>query len=196
VEWVVVDDCEQQTPLRMGQVSVRPTPYWSGEHTLIRNLFVGVNASKGDKLLFLEDDEVYLPGYVATMVQLLQDHALVGEIPARYYNMPTRSYRVLQNNKHASLCQTAVRRDLFPFLAEVLDACDSGQPFVDLLLWRRGGRLVQTENVVSLKGLPGRTGIGMGHRTMPARFTPDHEMKQLVAWIGEERAMQYAALLR
>jgi hypothetical protein len=58
---------------------------------------------------------------------------------------------------------------------------------VDRMFWDsvRGGAIHDTNTVVGIKGLPGRKGLGLGHRP-DHRFTPDPDFAKLREWIGAD----------
>ena len=182
LQWIVVDDHPVPTECHLGQQHIRVEPYWEpGKITLCRNVMTGLDAVRYDKLLFIEDDEAYLPDYVENMWRLLETTHLAGQTPARYFNVATRRYKELPNATHASLCQTGVRREMFPRIREL---CMQKSPFFDIPLWAGSrGKLVAGEDVVSIKGLPGRPGIGIGHRASHA-WLPDPQLRQLSKWLG------------
>jgi hypothetical protein len=191
-EWIVVDDGPEPTPMNFVQKVYRPHPLWDGKHTLLRNLLVGLNAARGDKILFIEDDEVYLPDYLGNMNAMLDAAPLAGEIPARYYNIRQRAFREIGNHGHASLCQTGIRAELKQKFMRICSTVPDGSPFVDLTLWKNNGVLNPAGNVISIKGMPGRRGIGIGHReTLSSAWTADPDLKVLKRWIGIERAGRY-----
>lgn len=64
-------------------------------------------------------------------------------------------------------------------------------------LWRtfQGPRsLLDSANVVGIKGLPGRPGIGVGHR--PDFGDPDPDGRILAEWLGPALADAYAGYRR
>lgn len=198
-EWIVVDDCRPRTPLTMGQVSIHNPVTWTpgSAPSMNSNLLLGLQRAQGTHILFIEDDECYGREYLKHMTELLEYGELAGMSPARYYNLFYRHYRVLANLQHASLCQTAVRRSLVPWLEQYLATAPT--PFVDLALWRthRTNYILEAHStdVLSMKGLPGRAGIGAGHRPPRAAWTPDPDGRWLEGEIGTDRAQLYAALL-
>ena len=189
LQWVVVDDVTPATQLTMGQEVVRPVPEWSGSHTLARNFKAGLNAAKYDAVVIIEDDDWYSPGYGQEMVERLERMPLMmlaGERPARYYNVRDRSYRLPGNAAHASLCQTAFRLELVPKILGLI----TDETWIDLRIWSKiPGELYESYNVVGIKGMPGRTGIGTGHTQ---NGIPDPELKVLREWIGPDDAWGYA----
>src|SRR5690606_30544918 len=107
---------------------------------------------------------------------------LVGETHARYYNVAQRRYRELPNTRHASLCATALRGDAVETLRQV---CRNHARYIDMELWRQHpGSLFQGGRVTGIKGLPGRGGIGIGHRQR-MRGEADPSGTVLRRWIGE-----------
>lgn len=186
VQWIVVDDCNPGTRLHQQEL-IRPEPAWApGQITLGRNLSAALSKVKHDKILFIEDDDYYGPGYVSEMARALDRSELVGEIAARYYNVEQRRYLEVGNVRHASLCQTGMRASLIPLFESVIDHGD-GRGFFDLDLYRRysSPHFLATRHVVGMKGLPGRAGIGIGHRPRPG-WMPDHDLRILRYWIGAD----------
>jgi hypothetical protein len=191
VHWIIVDDGETPQPVQFQREGwrltvVRPTPYWKpGDNTQARNLKAGMEFVEDNaKLVCIEDDDGYAPAYLENVDRWLDQADLVGEKEARYYNLPYRKYRYLTNTLHASLCSTAMkgmaldafRRELKP-----------GVQYIDLNLWRNftgPKKLYGTKLVVGMKGLPGRGGIGMGHRREFAGKI-DKDGAVLRQWLGE-----------
>jgi hypothetical protein len=171
VRWIIVDDGEIPQPItfkREGWLTmvVRPEPFWKpGDNTQARNLMAGMDyVESTDRLLIIEDDDCYAPDYLGWCAEMLDEADLIGESFARYYNIKTRMARPLNNGQHASLCSTAMKgRAIEAFRAELRP----GIQYIDLHLWRNftGRKILQRgQRVVGMKGLPGRGGIGMGHR--------------------------------
>lgn len=201
LQWIVADDCEPPTCQNLSQIVVRPEPYWSpGQNTLGRNIqagiasMIGINKGlpdilKFDKIVFVEDDDWYAPGYLQAMSDVLDRAPLAGEVPARYYNILTRQHWTgTMNPQHASLCQTAMRAELIPALA---DWCEQRCTQIDINFWRESTAKkvwVRNAGCVGIKGLPGRPGIGMGHRP-PASWPHDPDGSVLRSWIGEDAAV-------
>lgn len=198
VRWVVVDDGEVAQPISFArdgwQVDVlRPTPFWApGQNTQARNIKAGLDAigNADVRLVIIEDDDWYGPEWLATVDKALNKHELVGESHARYYNVAQRRAKQLENFQHASLCSTAMRGRAIEQLKGV---CRPGIQFIDVMLWQAFGNegAFRGENVVGIKGLPGRKGIGIGH---DKRFqgTADKSGKILRSWVGEDVAAYLA----
>lgn len=171
VHWIIVDDGEEAQPITFERAGwtlslVRPTPRWKpGDNTQARNLKEGMRLVKPDaKLVIWEDDDAYHPEWLERVDKWLDRFDLVGEAPARYYNVKTKQCQVLKNKAHASLCSTGMKGLALEAFRNELKP---NVQFIDINLWKnfRGtSALYPTELVVGIKGLPGRSGIGMGHR--------------------------------
>ena len=194
LQWIVVDDVSSGD-IYQGYCTIShifPEPKWKpGQNTLARNLLVAIPEVQYDKVLFIEDDDWYAADYVEAMAAKLDQHRIAGEIHAHYYQIPTRRYRILQNSQHASLCQTAIRAELLPVLKEVCQ--ETSQDFIDIRLWaavNQGKGLYDERRCVGIKGMPGRQGIGIGHREqLQGALDPDLHM--LRSWIGDDVELYY-----
>jgi hypothetical protein len=189
VRWVIVDDGPEPQPVTLKRAGwdievIRPVPFWEpGQNTQARNLAAGMAVIPDDaRLVVWEDDDYYGPGYLADVNKWLKPNRwLVGEMRARYYNVATRRGQQLCNERHASLCSTAMQGEGVKAFRHVLQ---SAEKFIDMQLWRQcPGRLFSTRHVVGIKGMPGRGGIGCGHGDDFGR-----PMK-LSDWIGEDAAL-------
>ncbi|MGH8035368.1 MAG: hypothetical protein ACREO9_09095, partial [Lysobacterales bacterium] len=139
-------------------------------------------------LLVMEDDDIYLPGHVENIVTALESAELVGERVARYYNVATRRYRVMHAGQHAAMASVGVGGAGLKALRRV---CRDHKSALDVHLWRSfiwPKKLLDTANVIGIKGMPGRVGLGVGHRKTFG--TPD-VTGVLAEWVGPERAALY-----
>lgn len=192
LEWIVADGGAVPAHCTMGQTHLYdPRP--PGASNFANNLMNGIAAARGDLLVFVEDDDVYFPEHLERMALVAdRGYRIVGsEANMRYYNVASRCWRVF-DNIGAALCQTAVRRELFPMLrATVQESYGHG---VDVKLWTAAGRnawgFSYVMSVVGIKGMPGQSGLGVGHRP-DARWMPDPELDKLREWIGTD-AERYA----
>lgn len=191
VRWVIVDDGPESQPVTFQRegwtlVLIRPRPYWQpGQNTQARNLLAGLAAiGAGERVVCIEDDDHYAPDWLSHVAVQLDKAELVGEVRARYYNVAARLGRQLSNTGHASLCCTAMRGAA---LETFRQACRRSPKFIDLELWRRhpSRHLFDGHRVTGIKGLPGRGGIGMGHRRDFAG-TSDASGSLLREWVGED----------
>ena len=151
-QWIVVDDCDPATKCTMGQTVIRPEPRWPEfpePNTQHRNMMAAVDYIKrgvvnpNDQIIFFEDDDWYRSDYIETQRDVMNQFAfgLVGEIPARYYHVKNRAFRVFDelamNNPvpHASLCATSMRGYVLPVLIDALEC----RAWIDMYLWRKAG---------------------------------------------------------
>ena len=134
-------------------------------------------------LLILEDDDAYLPDYISTMLNAMAFSELVGERDARYYNVATGKWRILKGKFHSSLASTACRGEALQVLKFL---CGGGmRRMLDVTLWKTfqgEKKLLSDHNVIGIKGLPGRAGIGVGHRS---NFGCPDIGDMLGAWAGQ-----------
>jgi hypothetical protein len=200
LQWIIVDDCAPaSTPViepfafENAGVEVKwvyPEPKWKpGQNTLARNLLAAIPEVRHDVVLFIEDDDWYAHTYIDEQVRHLGDADIVGDLPARYYHVPTRYYWQLDNARHASLCQTGLRKSALSHLREICEH-PRDREFIDVTLWRSvvGKKALYNGGlVVGMKGLPGRAGIGVGHRPdrSGAPWKRDRDFVVLANWIGK-----------
>ena len=184
VTWIIVDDCDPPTPKPDSKYSVemiRPAWRWSGASTQAKSILAGLDRIPSDSVvLMIEDDDCYLPTYIETMVKALESADLVGEAGSYYYNVRTGRYRAMKSTNHSSLASTAIRG------TEALRAiCEGHNRMIDVELWRTftGKKaLIDEHNVIGIKGLPGRSGIGVGHRQ---HFGAQDDGTVLKQWLGD-----------
>jgi hypothetical protein len=189
--WFIVDDGVDRQALPNLSKSwnieyLRAAPFWQpGQNTQARNLLVGLQAvDPAVPVAMIEDDDYYAPDWLDTVLHELECAELVGEQLARYYNVTLRRGMQLNNKRHASLCATALRDGA---LATFERACKVAPKFIDLELWHhhRDKHLFRGNRVVGIKGLPGRGGIGMGHRS-DFKGELDLDGALLRSWIGSD----------
>ena len=200
-QWIIVDDGFEPLPEKLikGADYIRREPKKGEGFTLIQNMKLAVSQIKSDIILFMEDDDYYAPNYIETYYKYLKEHVLVGEGCARYYHVPAQKYARLSNRNHASLAQTGFRKELL----EIFKSTLYGDPYVDLRFWQKASKygylFFDTEDKLklhcSLKGLPGRKGIGIGHDKNYALYRYDKDYKVLKKWIGEETALKCVKLI-
>lgn len=191
-QWIVVDDGETKTPVTQDQQVLRPYPFWKpGENTLARNMLVALEWVTGDVIFFIEDDDWYAPDFLEKTLAAIEGVDLAGQGRAKYYHVGARLYYQNVNETHASLCQTAMTRAMIPALQMI---CQSEGEFFDRRLWHGADQKFLfggPDLCVGIKGLPGRLGIGIGHRPPPGYDVRDPELTLLASWIGAEDAERY-----
>ena len=201
VEWIIVDD--GRTPTVCPSMSkpsslqhwniryIRPETKWEpGLITQGRNLLAAIEEASFSKIIFVEDDDWYSPEFLAFTAGMLDLAPIAGEGGAKYYNIATRQYQLMRNGAHASLCQTGIRASMLPYLRHVIY---SNAHYIDCELWQ-AARDVKLDACltfgpglcVGMKGLPGRAGIGVGHKPQRSWSNDDKEMSKLSEWIGTD----------
>jgi hypothetical protein len=150
-------------------------------------------------VLFMEDDDFYSPEYVEVMAKWLSRVPFIGDPVAPYYHLPSRRYRMMRNQGMASLAQTGMRAEFLPVLSEI---CLSRRDLIDQELWYRmcDKMLAPIGGFVGMKGLPGRPGIGIGHRPdsrpgAAAEWIADPDLAFLETNIGKEDVELYREFL-
>lgn len=209
VLWVIVDDCEPVTTTDIGinfgdnwtVEKIYPKPLWRpGTNTQGRNISVGINRmlemideKEIQAIFIIEDDDYYKPQYLERMVAHLGNYKALGETHTIYYNVFWRRFVINTNTAHVSLFQLCFTPDLLP----IFRTC-YGERFIDYVfynkLYQRGYResckfFREGNLAVGMKGIPGRGGIGAGHKDMGG-MALDADMRWLTNIIGED-AKQY-----
>lgn len=207
IEWIVADGGSQKLPLTFSMVPrtlhlVTLAPQHDPRANFRHNLRCGLQAARGKKIVIVEDDDWYHPEYLCAQLHWLEGHELAGEARTKYYHVAHRVWHQNNNQVHASLCQTAMSHATAQKLIAWLEAYRGRSAMVDIHLWGphivKGSRnLVRTPDdcplCVGMKGLPGRGGLGMGHRMHRRGHRADPGMKTLQRWIGDD-AIVYAEL--
>ena len=188
--WVIVDDCLPSLPMDIDFCPIAviyPDKVWQpGQNSQARNMLAALeHVTQEDKVLIIEDDDYYSPGYVEWMAGALENVDLVGEANALYYNVANRTWKDCGNYRHASLCSTGFKGKA---LEKLINVCRKNNKFIDMVLWnlcRHHIRncLYMTRHSVGIKGLPGRPGIGSGHGM---RGKPDADLKHLGKFVTPE----------
>jgi len=168
-----------------------------GAKSLAANILHGLNLATATKIMILEDDDCYLPGYLEDMFFRLDSAWATGTVWQKYYHIPSRSYRVFRN-RGSALCSTGFNAALSPLMEEAAKSClQTGSKGVDARFWhqvqltdRRLDIFEPDEDLmIGIKGMPGRGGIGVGHR--PKKFRPDPKLSVLREWVGERYIDDY-----
>lgn len=195
VKWIIVNDVDIEDYSNIRDdwelEIINPFPRWEpGQNTQARNLLEGLNlVSETDRLFIIEDDDYYHPNYLEEANKGLDHHDLVGECQTRYYNISNNSYKICPNKQHASLCATGMKG---PAIREFIKQCHQNHKFIDMNLWAEfhgPKRLTKTNYVIGIKGLPGRPGIGSGHKmapTLSGSTRKDYQYRKLQDWVGED----------
>ncbi len=195
VVWVIVDDCVPKTTDNVTEYfrdnwiihKVYPRPAWTyNQNTQGRNMEAGLNAVmnyKPEAIFVIEDDDYYKSIYLERMMANFGDYWAIGETRTIYYNVAYRRYLVNGNDAHASLFQTAIRPEAVEYMMR-----SNGSLFIDAEFWSKvpNKKLFHEGNLsIGIKGMPGRRGIGYGHREA-MRMNDDCNMNYLKSIIGED----------
>ena len=205
--WLVVDDGEEPCePLLRDslchQIDYIKLPHDNirGMDSLRRNL---VRALKGileyrctpDTIVFFLEDDWLRADWYRDALQTFEDHEhlmLLGETQTRYYHVGTRRHHTFRPNGRSALSCTAMRYN-HSLIQWLIDRAESDRTIMlDDRLWNKGPlqdheKLLHPESVynVGIKGLPGKPGLGMGHR-LDAKHPADTDMSLLRQWIGDD----------
>ena len=193
-KWIICDDCEPESPHPRVSFPVahhRAPWTWDGENTQARSMAYLLSlVPDGATIVVMEDDDLYKPDHLTTMVEALKTHDLVGQRVSYYANVKTGRCLELPGTYHASLGASAMKGDATRHLRRI---CEAGARHLDVTLWREFGgskRLLDAQTAIGIKGLPGRGGIGIGHRD-----TFGEPGGQTVRqWIGDELYSEYRKL--
>lgn len=201
VLWIIVDDCVPITtklsvelPDNWCVVYKYPRPEWEeGENTQSRNLQIGLNVVKNfpttqiDAIFIIEDDDYYTPTYLEKMMDKFNGYEIIGECKTLYYNITSRSWHRNNNTKHASLFQTAFKPTAISMFEESF-----GKKFIDIKFFSTARELhkpvclfSEMDLAVGIKGLPGRAGIGSGHK-MTKKAIKDVKYTQLQKYLKND----------
>lgn len=182
-EWLV---CNSGKPLTLvaGQKQIQ-TPSKRPIESFHNNLISGLSEATGEYIFFIEDDDWYAPNYLEQTLKEIGDYQLFGEGRAKYYHIPTRTYKTHINSNHASLCQTVIHKSVKDWLINYIST--SHQIYVDLHMWRHAPVkrkvVVRDKSLcIGIKGL-GSVGLGNGHRRLRER---DEDLSVLKSWVGED----------
>lgn len=212
IEWIIVDDSSKQLPANrvikegpdgnaFSLLAIKyfrgPRKWEEGLNTQRFNMEEAIKHVKGSYVFFWEDDDCYKADYIETMLDLLKYADIAGEAKSKYYHLGMPGYKEMHNYRHASLCQTAIKKSVLPLVKE---AIDSGELYFDIHLWRNVQEkripyilLAESNLVIGIKGMPGRAGIGVGHKNKDYLLDPG--LVKLEEWCGEY-ASNYSQFLR
>lgn len=190
--WIVADDGATHATLTAGQEHLRRARTVDGGPSLAGNLLAALDAlgPVSGAIVIWEHDDWYAARHLELCQTRLKTCGATGSIWQRYYNVPTRMFRIMRNIGSA-LCNTAFDasyRDLLRRAAE--HAIAHNHYGIDRRLWEalpaRARDLHQDNTVLGIKGLPGRAGLGVGHRPKREQWHADPEGAMLRTWIGAD----------
>lgn len=207
--WIVADDGKQHfDPSGYPHLNINHLPRHHDERTPVQsfraNLLDAIQYCTPGYVIFCEDDDWYSIHHFTDIVHRLEKgNVAAGDTCQRYYNIEHRVWKQF-TNVGSTLAQTGFRTELLPlFQQAVLNPAGKDGRGVDAAFWKLvmesglphdlfNGDEQNTPFVVGIKGLPGKPGIGVGHRP-DETWTPDPELVKLQQWIGDE-SKSYASL--
>ena len=193
-QWIVVhdgitdDEAKQlQADITHFELYAGPRKWREGLNTQRFNMEEALKHVRGDYVFVIDDDDYYAPEYIEKMVRVLESGVdVAGLSNNKYYNVSIPGFREMGNFRHSSLASTAFRKEFLPLLHA---AVDSGELYFDIHFWEqaRAQKLIITllansSLVIGIKGLPGRAGIGAGHKV--AGFAIDRDLVKFNEWLG------------
>lgn len=193
-QWLVLDDGTVPANCTMGQQHIH-NPEWRGRESMVKKVLHAIEGGliTGDCLMFVEDDDAFKPEWFAWVMDKLRRYDMAGQGSAFYYHVGKRWWSDCKNIRHASLCQTAVTRELFEPIVNICREFSS--PFFDTRLWtiecnkflhlpKPSERLL-----VGIKGMPGLRGYSGEHKqNIPPNVNIDPAMLKLWELIGADAA--------
>lgn len=208
MQWLVISDSQNQDPYkqiwghfglmvdnRFQKSALHMLPYEKelvGAKSLAQNLWYGLTRAEGEIIFICEDDDWYGPEHLKDCVLRLAQDGIqaTGTIWQKYYHLPSLSHRTFKNVGSA-LCSTAFHRDLIPKMIDAARWCgERDRKGIDRRFWDslppecKDIFDPEKDQVIGMKGLPGRFGIGIGHQ--PRGFTIDEDAKLLREWVGKD----------
>lgn len=204
--WIIADSGKNKLVLSntSDQIIIQKEPHSNKAKDFTGNLLNALSKVPNDAeyIIIMEDDDWYHPDYIARTIRRLQNYDLVGVTNAIYYNVRLRSYRKNENTDRASFCETAFRSKLIPIVKFCCEV-KRESAFVDSRLWNTKkftkeyakalfSESISERSVVGIKGLPGFTGIGIGHKA--PGYRKDINFDYLTRLIGKEDTEWYKCL--
>lgn len=209
VQWIIADGGKtklRDIKRRFNALYIDAQPFEHPAENLCNNLLEAVSCVRSEKVVIMEDDEWYHKDYLRIVLEnLSKGDVLFGVHPSIYYHLPSRRTWNANNRHHASLCCTSwCGQEITNAFIQILNtAFQLKSPWVDMKLWSEwhGKKLLhdQQRNAewvnVGIKGLPGKPGIGFGHRPDGSKWLGDPRMQFLRNIIGDRDIRMYQALV-
>lgn len=213
VQWIIGDDSQEhvevENPQGGGFFTVHQRNNFSevGMVSHCKNLLSTMQYIDAPIVAIMEDDDCYPPTYLEDVYRALQTLDIVGQKGAMYFNLRFLKFQKLVTSC-GTMSSTAFRVDHLKYFLPLIEKhLKEKRGGLDGALWdnvwdkKLRGTLAEREKkrqVVSMKGLPGRFGIGGGHKERTYQFhgIPDPDMGTLESWIGKYAADQYREVRR
>ena len=155
IEWIVVDD--GQKPFDPGDCSYhRREP--DGPNSLERNMY-SIGQLDSEYVMIWEDDEWYGPNRIKDQIKAIDKSTkhMHGYREGIYYHLPSRGYRQMRNNDHASWCETVMTTELWNKLIEFILKPKGDTVYLDIKMWRMFG----PEHGFLTDNVPNRCTLGL-----------------------------------
>ena len=204
IQWIIVhdEDGDREVVSSRSNIEVEvyqgPRVWTPGYNTQRGNFELALSKVKGDYIFSYEDDEFFSPEFIPQMLKILKTVDAAGIANNRYYHVGLPGWKEMGNYRHSSLCSTAFKKELMP-LMEL--ATNSGELYFDIHFWNQlrakgipFSLQANSSLCVGMKGMPGRTGIGVGHRSIG--FSIDSGLSKLQEWLGEEGVKTYSPFIK
>ena len=214
IQWLVVHDSQNPGPYieiwldfmevedaRFRECEMYQLPFDPsilGPKSLSQNLWWGLRKAQGEIIMICEDDDWYGPEHIKECVNHLAKPGIkaTGTIWQRYYHLPSLSHRTYKNVGSA-LCSTAFHSSIKGRMVDAAKWCgEHNRKGLDRRFWDslkpEWKDIFEPEKnqVIGMKGLPGRFGIGIGHQ--PRGFEKDQEALVLRDWVGDDADLYLA----
>lgn len=173
IQWIVADGGDTPVSCRLGQTHVRTNPVDRGVESFRKNYVEALKLIKHDRVVFIEDDELYKPDYLKRLNELFDtDVDAVGQARPRYYNVRYRKFMIHSNAvRRTSLCQSGFRSHCIQPMIDWLTVQRS-PIYLDSHLYRHLSQFnikrvnldPESTLVVAMKGVTGSAGVGIGHQ--------------------------------
>jgi hypothetical protein len=150
--------------------------------------------NRDNKVAIIEDDDWYSNIYFKFLSEALDNYDVVGIDCTTYYHIPTKRYKRLVHPGRSSLNSTAFRFNVVEvFMNALVLAAKQNVCHVDILFWnmvkelKLKYKLFNVDGLVlGLKGLPGKAGLGIGHRDGPLFPGDDRSLEFLASVMGHD----------
>jgi hypothetical protein len=196
ITWIIADDGQKhvETPIIKDWDIIHIKRNYHPGNTQGANLATALKAcDPNGKILIIEDDDFYSPQWIEIMSKQLSYSNMCGQIKHKYYNIQNKTYKQFNNNKHAGLCCTGIRG--LEAYTLFMNISNQRPKFIDVHLWHNFKGIKQLfigNYVIGIKGMPGRNGIGMGHRGLSHK--DDNQCNTLRKWVGDVWAEKYIGI--
>jgi hypothetical protein len=104
------------------------------EHTLPHNMAAGLERVQAPKVIIVEDDDWYAPGYLSATERRLDEYDLVGEGQALYVLLTPPHVKCMNNMGHASWAAMGFKGAALEFVRAFVPTFRDA--FLDLHTWR------------------------------------------------------------